>query len=70
MTAVETDAAQVAVEDPAVVGGESHGELYPNDAGPGMYEYGFVPVAIGLGLVFGLVIIAVLLLRRSLRRRR
>jgi hypothetical protein len=69
MTASQSQAEAVPSEDPAVVGGEAHGELYPNDAGPGMYEYGFVPVAIGLGLVFGLVTIAVLLLRRSMRRR-
>jgi hypothetical protein len=69
MTAVETDAAQVAVEDPAVIGGESHGELYP-PGGQGMYELEFIPWLVGFGLAIGLLVIGVMALRRSLRRRR
>lgn len=69
MTTAPTDAEPVVAEEPAVVGGESHGELYP-PGGQGMYELEFIPWLVGFGLAIGLLVIGLIALRRSLRRRR
>lgn len=69
MTTAPPEVEPVIAEDPAVVGGESHGELYP-PGGQEMYELQFIPWLVGIGLVIGLLVIGLIALRRTLGRRR
>lgn len=71
MTTAPPEVEPVIAEDPAVVGGESHGELTcVADCGP---SPGLVvealPIVALLGVIIGLAIAALTLVRRRLSRR-
>jgi hypothetical protein len=67
MTAAQSETVPVEAEDPAVIGGEAHGELRCYDCGPPVESF---PLFALTGVIIGLIIIGILALRRSLRRRR
>lgn len=66
MTTAPAEAEPIVAEEPAQVGGEPYGELRCYDCGPPVESFPLFPLA---GIVIGLIVIGILALRRTLRRR-
>ena len=80
MTATPPQAEPVAMDEPAQVGGEAHGELTIVDSHgangcqgdcdlPGVIPTDSLPIAVALGLLIGVLTIAARVLRRRFWRR-